>query len=256
MRETVIQAKGVTKTYSSEGDIVHALDNFSIALYKGEFTVIMGASGSGKSTLLYNLSGLDRPCSGEVIFNNENIHGKNETQLSLLRRNHFGFVFQNINLVPNLTVMENLMVPGGLVNKNGKEVLEKARGLLNLMEIHDLEGRLPHQLSGGQQQRAAIARALINNPDIIFADEPTGTLNYSSSLAILRYLHTLSRAEGQSIAMVTHDIKTASWGNRIIFIRDGKLQGEFTFPKDLENVEKQLGEREKVLFTWLSEMGW
>lgn len=255
MKDSVIQARSVTKTYSSEGDIVHALDDFSIDLYKGEFTVIMGASGSGKSTLLYNLSGLDRPCSGEVIFNNESIHLKNETQLSMLRRKNFGFIFQNINLVPNLTVLENMLVPGGLVNRKGNEVLEKARGLLKIMDIGELERRLPHQLSGGQQQRAAIARALINDPEIIFADEPTGTLNFSSSRTILKHLYRIS-TEGQTIAMVTHDIKTASWGNRILFIRDGKLHGEFTYPASLADVENQLEEREKVLFAWLSEKGW
>jgi len=210
-----------------------------------------GSSGSGKSTLLYLLSGLESISSGQVWFDGDEISLYSEKNLSLLRRSGMGFVFQAFNLVPNLTLLENVLAAGYLTVSAKKDIEARAVQLLEGMGLGKLTGRLPAQVSGGEQQRAATARALINSPRILFADEPTGALNSASGTAVLDQFSTLSEHD-QTIFMVTHDLKAACRGNRVLFLRDGMLHGEFKFDVSLKGYEQ----REEVLFHWLSARGW
>ncbi len=251
MKEFIFETKKLKKAYSTGSAENTVISNLDLKIEKGEFTVIMGSSGSGKSTLLYLLSGLDHINGGEILFQNQAIQNMTEKELALLRRNHIGFVFQNSNLVPNLTLMENILMTGYLKDENKKKVMEKVDLLLKQTELQEFRNQLPSQLSGGQQQRCAIVRALINSPDIIMADEPTGSLNSASSnnvLDIFSQFHQL----GQTILMVTHDIKSAIRGQRILFFRDGDVMDELIF----KNEELSMEEREELLTQWLIEKKW
>ena len=227
----------------------HALKNIDLSINKGEFVAIMGKSGSGKSTLLYTLSGMDDLTSGEVFIKDIKTSNLKEKEVTKIRRENIGFVFQGINLVSNLTLKENIVVPGYLTKSSKKAINKRAEMLLEEMDMTDQSNKLPSQVSGGQKQRAAIARAMINNPDILFADEPTGALNSSSSKDVLDLIKNFNQA-GQTIVMVTHDIKSASYANRVIFLRDGRIEGEL----DLNKFQTE--NQEKVIFDFLSEKGW
>ncbi len=253
MQETILKAKSLCKSFSNEGEQNHVLKNIDLEIYKGDFTVIMGSSGSGKSTLLYCLSGMDRPSAGEVYYNSKRVDNLKEKDLALFRRREIGFIFQQMHLVPNLSVFENITVPGYLLKKlPAKEIDKRAEQLLGEVGLTGLKGRLPSQLSGGQQQRAATARAMINGPQIIFADEPTGALNSKAGNEILN-LMTEINIKGQTIVMVTHDIKAATRANRIIYISDGQTAGEIK----LDNyTEQSQSEREKQVLSWLTSKGW
>ncbi len=253
--DVILKIENLTREFDTGGSGILALNGINAEIREGEFTVIMGPSGSGKSTFLYNTSGLDKPDFGKVMFRGTDIHKLNEKGLAAFRRNKIGFVFQYLTLVQNLTVFENLLVTGFNNSKDRSMIRQRAVMLLKLMGIEDLTGRFPTQISGGEQQRAALARALINNPEILFADEPTGTLNYKSGQEILNRLYTLNMS-GQTILMVTHDIKAAAWGSRVLYLQDGIIKSEFTFPAKKDDPLKQLNEREKLLFGWLSGMGW
>lgn len=254
MKQTILESRNLKKVFDSDTIPTVALDGVSAEFCQGEFTIIMGASGSGKSTLLYNVSGLDKPTDGDVIFNGTSIGALKEKPLANLRRKDFGFVFQYMTLIENLTVLENMLIPGFLVEKNRSKVLQRADELLKMLGLAEKTNRYPTQLSGGEQQRASIARALINSPQILFADEPTGTLNHQMSQNLLTHLYQLKKA-GQTIIMVTHDIKSAAWGDRILYLKDGRIEGEFRFGK-IEDPGKYLAAREKELFGWLSGLGW
>lgn len=252
MKNTIIKTKDLCKTYISACEGFHAIKNINLEIYQEDFTVIMGSSGSGKSTLLYLLSGLDDTTNGEVWFEDTPIHSFNESKMAHFRRRSTGFVFQAINLVPNLSLYENIVVPGYLAEKDKKKVDRKAFELLKMMKIEDLINRLPSQVSGGQKQRTAVARALINSPKVLFADEPTGALNSSQGQNVLDILTDLNN-KGQTIVMVTHDIKAASRGDRILFIKDGRIDGDLNLDKYYKtNTEK----REKAIFSYLTEKGW
>ncbi len=255
MNEIILNSKNLTREFISDGSNVIALNNIETNINKGEFVIIMGPSGSGKSTLLYNLSRLDSPTEGSVFFNGKDITNLNEKNIADIRRRSFGFVFQYLTLIQNLTITENLLIPGFLIEKDRQKVKERASFLFDTLGISDLADRFPTQLSGGQQQRAAIARALINNPDILFADEPTGTLNFKAGQTLLSYLYKLNNS-GQTILMVTHDLKSAAWGDRILYLQDGTIHGEFKFPEEESDPTTDLVEREKLLFAWLSKKGW
>lgn len=252
MKNVIIKSKDLCKTYISDSESYHAIKNINLEIYEGDFTVIMGSSGSGKSTLLYLLSGLDAITSGEVYFQELVINKLKEKSMANFRRKSIGFVFQGINLVPSLSIFENIAISGYLVNKDRKKVDERVEELLNLVGLSEELNRLPSRISGGQQQRVAIARALINEPKVIFADEPTGALNSSQGENILNILTELN-TKGQSIVMVTHDIKAASRADRVLFIKDGRISGDLKFDKfDLRFREQ----REKALFDFLTEKGW
>lgn len=253
MQNTLLRTEKLCKTFSSGGFQQHVLKNLDISLLEGDFTIIMGSSGSGKSTLLYALSGMDRPTLGKVHFEGKDISKLSNDQLAVFRRNHCGFVFQQIYLLDNMSVLDNVMASGLLMSKNKKSVASRAKELLAQVGLNEASwGKFPSQLSGGEAQRAGIVRALINNPKIIFADEPTGALNSASSSSVLDIMTEVNR-NGQSIVMVTHDIKTALRGSRILYLRDGIICGDL-----------QLGayhadryhERHEQLNAFLTEMGW
>ncbi|MEO4055388.1 ABC transporter ATP-binding protein [Solibacillus sp. CAU 1738] len=253
MTKTIIKTEKLCKTFSSGGIQQHVLKNLDISLFDGDFTIIMGSSGSGKSTLLYAMSGMDKPTLGEIDFAGKNITKLNNDQLAIFRRNHCGFVFQQIYLLDNMSVLDNVLASGLLVNKNKRELAQKAKELLIQVGINDNAwSKFPTQLSGGEAQRVGIVRALINSPQILFADEPTGALNSASSESVLNVLTNVNQ-NGQSIVMVTHDMKTALRGNRILFLRDGVICGDLQLGRYSE--QKNL-ERHEKLQHFLTEMRW
>ena len=222
---SAIEAKNIWKTYSSNGSSVHALAGVDLDVQDGEFVAVMGPSGSGKSTLLHIVGGLDTPDEGRVVVGGEDISGLSRKDLAAMRRKHIGFVFQFFNLVPVLTVEENVALPAALDGLRESHYEEKLTETLELFGIEEHRRKLPAQLSGGEQQRVAIARALLNEPAVVLADEPTGNLDRGSGsdvMALLRRLHK----DGQTIVVVTHDPSVASFAQRVVFMRDGKLVDE------------------------------
>ena len=250
MKEVVIEAKDLNKEYDTGQTTVPVINGINLSLHKGDFTVIMGSSGSGKSTLLYLLSGLEVPTSGEIWLEDKPVHTLDEKMMTLIRREYIGFVFQDFNLVPNLTFLENILIPAYLVKNDRKQLRSRAEQLMTKMDIIDLKDRLPSQVSGGQQQRCSMARAIINNTRVVMADEPTGNLNSSSSEAVLDILTDLNN-QGQSIVMVTHEPKSASRADRIIFLRDGQIEDELSFDKRVSTDDKEV-----QLLKWLAGKDW
>lgn len=218
----VLQTIALKKYYKQGNHVVKALDGIDLKVCGGEFVAVVGTSGSGKSTLLHMMGGLDNPTSGKVIVNGEDISQKNEGQLTIFRRRHIGFVFQNYNLVPMLNVYENIVLPVELDgNKVDKEFLNDIVSMLGLSERME---NMPNELSGGQQQRVSIARALITKPDIILADEPTGNLDTKTSEDVLSLFRMTSVKYHQTIVMITHNDAIAQMADRIIRIEDGKIK--------------------------------
>jgi putative ABC transport system ATP-binding protein len=214
----LIRLADVTKVY--QGGITGALNGVSLTVQKGEFTAIMGPSGSGKSTLLNLVAGVDRPTSGSVNVGGAELGKMGETGLARFRRDHIGFVFQFFYLLPNLTALENVLIPAQL---KGNTATDRGRGLLEKLGINDIADRYPARLSGGQQQRVAVARALVNNPTLLLADEPTGALDTHTGEQVMELLGGLHR-EGQTILLVTHDAKLATrHAARVISVMDGKI---------------------------------
>ena len=253
MKNTILSAKGLCKSFAHTGGQLHILSHVDLELYKGDFTVIMGASGSGKSTLLYALSGMDRATAGQVIYDGRNIVTMKEKELAKLRHTDFGFIFQQMHLVSNLNLLENILVPGYLnKGKTAAEVKARAQELLDQMGISKVETHLPSQVSGGEQQRCAIARAVISTPALLFADEPTGALNRKNTTEVLNLLTELNRS-GQSILMVTHDMKAALRATRLLYLVDGKIMGNLELAAYLPEEEKS---REVQVNAWLSSMEW
>ena len=253
MKNTILSAKGLCKSFAHNGGQLHILTHVDLELYKGDFTVIMGASGSGKSTLLYALSGMDRATAGQVIYNGRNIVTMKEKELAKLRYTDFGFIFQQMHLVSNLSLLENILVPGYLnKSKTAADVKTRAGELLDRMGIIKAGSHLPSQVSGGEQQRCAVARAVINTPAILFADEPTGALNRKNTTDVLNLLTELNRS-GQSILMVTHDMRAALRATRLLYLVDGKITGDLELAPYLPEEEKN---REIQVNAWLSSMEW
>ncbi len=218
----------VSKTYGGDGTRVTALDDVSLALPRGTFTAIMGPSGSGKSTLLHCAAGLDKPDSGTVFVDGQELRGRSETELTKFRRERIGFVFQQFNLLPTLTVLQNTTLPLKLA---GRRVdLNRARAVLERVGLGQRLDHLPSQLSGGQQQRVAIARALVTAPSVLFADEPTGALDTHSARDVLTLLQESVRVFGQTVVMVTHDPVAASYADAVLFLADGRLVGRMSNP--------------------------
>lgn len=253
MQNIILETKKLCKTFSNGGMQQHVLKNMDLQIREGDFTIIMGRSGSGKSTLLYALSGMDTPTMGDVFLGDENIAKLNNDQLALIRRKNCGFVFQSMFLLDNMNVLDNLLTGGLLINKNKKEVVKKAEALLARLGLTRQDYlKFPNQLSGGEQQRAAIARALINSPRLLFADEPTGALNSAASKQVLDAFSELNQT-GQSIIVVTHDLNTALRGNRILYVKDGIICGEHALPA---YTDEKGGARKARLQQFLGEMGW
>lgn len=249
---TILQTKDLCKSYSNGKQMQHVLKNLNIEIRQGDFTVIMGSSGSGKSTLLYALSGMDKPSLGKINFKDEEISKYNNDQLAIFRRKHCGFVFQQVHLNDTMSVMDNILVCGLLLKRNRAEVLEEAKGLLASVGLgEECYNKYPAQLSGGEAQRIAIVRALINKPEILFADEPTGALNSANSNLVLDILTKLNE-EGQSIVMVTHDIKSARRANRVLYLRDGVIENELELGRYHTNDQQ----RHAKIREFLDQMGW
>nr|WP_258234814.1 ABC transporter ATP-binding protein [Paenibacillus agaridevorans] len=248
-RQVIIAARNLCKTYSAGNEQYHAVRNVDLDIHEGEFTVIMGNSGSGKSSLLYLLSGLDNVTAGEVYFRDRRIDQFGERELSDFRAKNIGYIYQSINLVPDLTIWDNVTLPGYIAGQKKEAIATRARELAHTMGIEGQLGRLPSQTSGGQQQRAAIARALINSPDVLFADEPTGSLNYDQGVAVLDLLSGMNK-DGQTVVMVTHDIKAACRADRLIYIRDGKIGGILEFGKQ---GDMNTNDREALIFSFVSQ---
>jgi putative ABC transport system ATP-binding protein len=222
------QAFGLVKTYGASQNETRALAGVSVAFETGRFTAVMGPSGSGKSTLMHCMAGLDRPTSGRALIGGTDLTGLRDSSLSELRRDHVGFVFQSFNLVPTLTAAENITLP---VDLAGRRVDQAWFDLLvDQLGLGQRLGHRPGELSGGQQQRIACARALINRPALVFADEPTGNLDSNASARLLTFLRRSVTDMGQTIVMVTHDPHGASFADRVVFLADGQVVGEITEP--------------------------
>jgi putative ABC transport system ATP-binding protein len=225
---TAARAVAVSKTYGEGSAAVHALDDVTVSMRAGQFTAIMGPSGSGKSTLLHVLAGLDRPTSGQVFVGDTEITGMKDRDLTLLRRDSIGFVFQSFNLLPTLTAAENIVLPIRIAGRKPDELW--VQSIVATVGLADRLHHLPAQLSGGQQQRVAAARALASRPQVVFADEPTGALDSASGAELLGFLRDAVRDGGQTVVMVTHDPVAASYADRVLFLADGRIVSEMTDP--------------------------
>lgn len=253
MVSSILRTEKLCKSFSNGGVQQHVIKNLDLEIYDKDFTVIMGASGSGKSTLLYSLSGMDKPSLGKIFFGEEEISKYSNDQLAVFRRKHCGFVFQSIHLLDNMNVLDNVLTGALVVQKNSKELVDTAKDYLTKVGMESESWKkFPNQLSGGEAQRVGIVRAIINNPQIVFADEPTGSLNSASGQDVLDIFTSVNQ-NGQSIVMVTHDLKTALRGDRVIFLRDGSIVGEHSMPKYGTDDMKQ---RRTALQNFLDEMGW
>ena len=217
----LLRVEHLSKIYGEGNNEVKALNDVSFTIDKGDFVAIIGPSGSGKSTLLHILGGVDRPTSGTVFMNNQDIYRQNEEQLAIFRRRQVGLIYQFYNLIPVLNVVENITLP---LLMDGKVIDEKRLAdLLAILDLQDRQNNLPNQLSGGQQQRVSIGRALMNDPSIVLADEPTGNLDSKNSQEIIDLLKLSNRKFGQTLIVITHDESIALQANRIIAIEDGKI---------------------------------
>ena len=249
----ILRTEKLCKSFSNGATQQHVIKNLDLELMEGDFTVIMGASGSGKSTLLYALSGMDKPTLGKVFFGDTEIQDYTNDQLAVFRRKNCGFVFQSIYLLENQSVLDNVLTGAFVVQKNSPELIKRVKELLAKVGLDEkMQKKYPNQLSGGEAQRVGIVRAVINDPKILFADEPTGSLNSTSGRDVLD-IFTGVHENGQSIVVVTHDIKTALRGTRVIYLRDGKVVGEHRMVKYGGD---DLKERREKLTAFLDEMGW
>lgn len=252
MKTSVIKVNKLCKSFVTGKISSNVIKNLELEIYEGDFTVIMGSSGSGKSTLLYNISGMDMPTSGKVEILGKDINLIKEKDMSAIRKRDISFIFQSINLLPDITLFENIAYCGYGTNKNKKEVNEKTLKLLRSFGLEDDGDKYPSEVSGGMQQRVAIARAIITEPKILFGDEPTGALNSTNREEVLDILTNLND-KGQTLIIVTHDIKVAVRASRLIYLNDGRIDGELNlerFP------QKDYKKRESLIFEFLDERGW
>ncbi|HWR62096.1 MAG TPA: ABC transporter ATP-binding protein [Clostridia bacterium] len=221
--QAIIEAVSLNKTYKLGSLDVEVLKDINLTIASGEFVSIMGPSGSGKSTLLYLIGGLDKPTSGSVRIKGSELSDMKDREQSIMRRRDIGFVFQFYNLIPNLNVEENVMLPVLLDGKKLKDYRSKLDEILEVVGLSDRRAHTPRELSGGQQQRVAIARALVNEPDIILADEPIGNLDTRTGIEVMELLQRINREKGKTIVQVTHSKEAAGYGNRVINVRDGRV---------------------------------
>lgn len=254
--KTVLEVKNLCKTYIVNKRQNNVLKNVNFTVSEGEMVAVMGPSGSGKSTLLYTVSGMDRMTAGEVLFDGKNMAELNEKQLAKLRLDEMGFIFQQMYMLKNLTIQDNIILPAcqsEKLNESRKETVKRGQELMRKLGIIDVGENDINEVSGGQLQRACICRSMINKPKMIFADEPTGALNRTSSDEVMEELRKLNE-EGTTIMMVTHDVKVAARCTRVLYIVDGNIKGEYNLDRLTDNAK--LRERERMLNNWLMEMGW
>ena len=252
----ILEVKDLSKTYIVNKRQNNVLKNVNFSVEEGEMIAIMGPSGSGKSTLLYTVSGMDNMTAGEVLFCGKELSKMSDKELSAMRLDKMGFVFQQMHMLKNLTILDNIILPAMQAKSKEtkrEEIVERGHGLMRKLDIIDIADNDINEVSGGQLQRACICRSIINNPKIIFADEPTGALNKQSADEVMDELVKLNN-EGTTIMLVTHDTKVASKCSRIMYIVDGNIKGEYNLGKCESG--SQMRERERALNNWLLEMGW
>ena len=224
MKEILLKTENLSKSFSNGGAMQHVLKNIDLQLFRGDFTVIMGASGAGKSTLLYALSGMDTPTLGTITFGEKVISDLSPDGLAVFRREHCGFVFQQIYLIDSMSIMDNVLAAGLLVNRNKKALVEQARALFKAVDLpRETQEKFPAQISGGEAQRVGIVRALINSPQILFADEPTGNLDSHTSKEVMELMQKVVREQNRTLVMVTHDNELAAYADRVFHIIDGEI---------------------------------
>ncbi len=235
--QKVIEVKNLYKLYRVGDEAVRALNGVDFQIYKGEFCAIVGTSGSGKSTLLNMLAGLEKPTKGQVIISGCHIESMNEEQLVKFRREHVGFIFQSFHLIGTMDAVENVALPLSFRGVKKNERMKKANEMLDLVKLGKHKKHMPNQMSGGQQQRVGVARALVMEPDIIFADEPTGNLDSHTSKEVMQLMQKVVREQKRTLVMVTHDLQLASYADRIFHIIDGEIV----------KIEEKEGEKERKL---------
>ncbi len=254
--KTILNVQNLCKTYIVNKHQNNVLRNVSFSVDEGEMVAIMGPSGSGKSTLLYTVSGMDAVTSGNVDFCQKSLTDMKEKELAALRLDEMGFIFQQMYMLKNLTILDNILLPAFQSKKteeSRKSLTERGEGLMHRLGIADIADSDINEVSGGQLQRACICRSMINNPKMIFADEPTGALNRNASEEVMEELAKLNR-DGTTIMLVTHDVKVASKCSRVLYIVDGNIKGQYNL--DRYNSPSELRERERTLSGWLMDMGW
>ena len=252
----ILEVNNLCKTYIVNKRQNNVLKNVNFTVSEGEMVAVMGPSGSGKSTLLYTVSGMDSMTAGEVSFCGKNIAKMGEKELADLRLDEMGFIFQQMYMLKNLTVLDNIILPAVQSKKSTesrKEIVKRGQELMRKLGIIEIADNDINEVSGGQLQRACICRSMINNPKMIFADEPTGALNRTSSDEVMEELAILNR-EGATIMLVTHDVKVAAKCTRVLYIVDGNIKGEYNL--NTYTSSAQLRERERALNNWLLELGW
>lgn len=251
----ILEVKDLCKTYVIDKRQNNVIRNVSFTVEEGDMVAIMGPSGSGKSTLLYSVSGMDVPTSGTILFDGKDITKLTPNELADVRLNKMGFIFQQMYMMKNLTILDNIVLPA-MESKKGSESksdkIKRAEELMRKLSIIDIADNDINEVSGGQLQRACICRSMINNPKLLFADEPTGALNRTSSIEVMDELEKLN-ADGTTIMMVTHDPKVAAKCKRVVYIVDGNIKGEFEMPKDEILTQS---DKERRLNTWLMDLGW
>lgn len=250
----ILEVKDLCKTYIVNKRQNNVLKNVNFTIGEGEMVAVMGPSGSGKSTLLYAVSGMDSLTAGEVNFCGRNIAGMGERELADLRLDEMGFIFQQMYMLKNLTILDNIILPATQSQKQReprRETARRGQDFMRRLGIIDIADNDVNEVSGGQLQRACICRSMMNNPKMIFADEPTGALNRTSSDEVMEELVKLNSG-GTTIMLVTHDIKVTAKCTRVMYIVDGNIKGEF----DLSDCSTQIRERERALNNWLMELGW
>ncbi len=251
----IMEVKDLCKTYVINKRQNNVLRNVNFSVQEGEMVAIMGPSGSGKSTLLYSISGMDGATSGEVLFDGRDVTGLSSNELAKLRLDEMGFIFQQMYMMKNLTILDNIVLPA-MQSKNSNETrqekIKRAEALMHKLGISEVADNDINEVSGGQLQRACICRSMINKPKILFADEPTGSLNRTASNEVMGELVKLNQ-EGTTIMMVTHDAKVAARCSRVLYIVDGNIKGEYDNSKRIEKSEKEV---ERALNNWLMELGW
>ena len=253
----VLQAKGLCKTYIVNKHQNNVLKNIDLTVKEGEMIAVMGPSGSGKSTLLYCVSGMDRATAGEIFFNGQETSKLSDRAMTRLRLEEMGFIFQQMYMMKNLSVLDNIILPAVKSKKNTesrREIEERGRALMHRLGIDGIGTNDINEISGGQLQRACIARSMMNKPSMIFADEPTGSLNRSGSDGVMNELLSLNR-DGTTILCVTHDPKVAAKCSRVLYLVDGSIVGERE-PGHFTGGDKELRDRERELNNWLMELGW
>lgn len=253
MKKAIIKTNKLCKSYIIGKQGLNVLKNIDLELYEGDFTIIMGRSGSGKSTLLYALSTMDRPTSGSIQLLGKEISNISEKEVTDIRKKDISFIFQSINLLPDLSIFENVAYSGyGSGTGSKTEINKKTQELLERFDLSEIKDKYPSEVSGGQQQRTAVARALITGAKIVFGDEPTGALNSSAGKEVLDVLTEINR-KGQTIVMVTHDLKAARRASRLMYLTDGRIDGDLQLGIYNE-IDKE--NRDNLINNFLKERGW